>query len=369
MTFCGATTGLEPPLALLAELTHRCPLRCAYCSNPLALDPASRELDTAAWCRVLDEAADLGIIQVHFSGGEPTARKDLEALIAHATAAGLYANLITSAVLLDRARLERLRDAGLQHVQIGFQDTIPAKAELISGFPGGQPKKLEVARAVTDVGMALTVNAIVQRHNIDRVDDFIDMALELKAGRIEIANVQYYGWALKNRAALMPTREQLVRMDERVRARLPELKGRLVVDYVVPDYYAKRPKACMGGWGRKFLNVTPSGSVLPCHAAETIPGMSFDRVTERPLADIWANSAAFQRYRGTDWMPQPCRSCDQKEIDWGGCRCQALALTGSADNTDPVCDLSEHHGLLADIAAEDGGTAEAPITYRSFSLL
>lgn len=379
MTGCGTSSQVEPPqveplqveppLAVLAELTHRCPLRCAYCSNPLALDPASRELDTATWCRVLDEAADLGVIQVHFSGGEPTARKDMEQLVAHATTqAGLYVNLITSAVLLDRARLERLRDAGLQHVQIGFQDTVPDKAELISGFPGGHPKKLEVARHVTDLGMALTVNAIVQRHNIDRVDDFIDMALDLKAGRIEIANVQYYGWALKNRGALMPTREQLIRMDERVHARLPELKGRLVVDYVVPDYYAKRPKACMGGWGRKFLNVTPSGKVLPCHAAETIPGMEFDSVTERPLADIWANSAAFQRYRGTDWMPRPCRTCDQKEIDWGGCRCQALALTGTADNVDPVCDRSDRHGLLAGITATDGGTAEVPLTYRSFSL-
>ncbi|MBP2291141.1 pyrroloquinoline quinone biosynthesis protein PqqE [Azospirillum rugosum] len=365
---CSTGTTLEPPLAILAELTHRCPLRCAYCSNPLQLDPASRELDTATWCRVLDEAAEMGVIQVHFSGGEPTARKDLETLVAHATQAGLYVNLITSAVLLDRTRLKRLRDAGLQHVQVGFQDTVADKAERISGFPGGHPKKLEVARDVTDLGLALTVNAIVQRHNIDRVDDFIDMALDLGAGRIEIANVQYYGWALKNRGALMPTHEQLIRMDERVRARLPELKGRLVVDYVVPDYYGKRPKACMGGWGSKFLNINPSGAVLPCHAAETIPGLTFDRVTERPLADIWANSAAFQRYRGTDWMPARCRSCDQKEVDWGGCRCQALALTGNADNADPVCELSEHHGLLAGITAADGGTAEVPLTYRSFSL-
>lgn len=368
MTSCGTTTGVEPPLAVLAELTHRCPLRCVYCSNPLALDPASKELDTATWCRVLDEAADLGVIQVHFSGGEPTARKDLEQLVEHATKAGLYVNLITSAVLLDRERLARLRDAGLQHVQIGFQDTVAPKAEAISGFPGGHPKKLDVAREVTDLGLALTVNAIVQRHNIDRVDDFIDLALDLKAGRIEIANVQYYGWALKNRGALMPTREQLIRMDEAVRARLPELKGRLVVDYVVPDYYASRPKACMGGWGRKFLNVTPSGKVLPCHAAETIPGMLFDSVTERSLGDIWTNSAAFQRYRGTDWMPKPCRSCDQKEVDWGGCRCQALALTGNADNPDPVCDLSEQHGVLAGIIETDGRVDEVPFVYRSFSL-
>ena len=368
MTHCGTPSPVDPPLAILAELTHRCPLRCAYCSNPLQLDPASRELDTAAWCRILDEAAEMGVIQVHFSGGEPTARKDLERLVAHAAGAGLYANLITSAVLLDRDRLERLRDAGLQHVQIGFQDTVADQAERISGYPGGHARKLAVARDVTGLGLALTVNAIVQRHNIDRVDSFIDLALELKAGRIEIANVQYYGWALKNRAALMPTHAQLLRMDEAVRARLPGLKGRLVVDYVVPDYYASRPKACMGGWGRKFLNITPSGRVLPCHAAETIPGMTFERATERPLADIWAGSAAFQRYRGTDWMPAPCRSCDQKEVDWGGCRCQALALTGNADNADPVCDRSEHHAVLADITAAEGGTADAPLHYRSFSL-
>lgn len=365
---CTVSSALEPPLAILCELTHRCPLRCAYCSNPLALDPASRELDTGDWIRVLDQAADMGVLQVHFSGGEPTARKDLEELVAHAARVGLYANLITSAVLLGRERLARLRDAGLHHVQIGFQDTVADKAELISGFPGGHAKKLEVARDVTDLGLALTVNAIVQRHNIDRVDDFIDLALELGAGRIEIANVQYYGWALRNRGALMPTREQLVRMDAAVRARLPELSGRLVVDYVVPDYYGKRPKACMGGWGRKFLNVTPSGKVLPCHAAETLPGMAFDRVTERPLADIWATSAAFQRYRGTDWMPKPCRSCDQREVDWGGCRCQALALTGDADAADPVCELSDDHGLLETITAVDGGTAVVPFTYRSFSL-
>ncbi|MGQ9367658.1 pyrroloquinoline quinone biosynthesis protein PqqE [Azospirillum sp. A39] len=354
---------VEPPVAMLAELSHRCPLHCPYCSNPLALEPASGELDTATWCRVLDEAAELGALQVHFSGGEPCVRRDLETLVAHAAAAGLYVNLITSAVTLDRARLERLRDAGLSHVQISFQDPTDAEADRIAGMPGAHARKLRAARAVVEAGVALTVNAVVQRHNIERVDDFFDLALGLGAGRIEVANVQYYGWALANRAALMPTREQLVRMDERVKARLPSLKGRLVVDYVVPDYYARRPKACMGGWARRFMNVTPSGKVLPCHAAETIPGLTFETVHDRSLGDIWRDGEAFVRYRGTDWMPSPCRECDRKEIDWGGCRCQALAIAGDAAATDPVCELSPLHHRVAEIAERDAAV-EQPLRYR-----
>ncbi|WP_051341025.1 pyrroloquinoline quinone biosynthesis protein PqqE [Azospirillum halopraeferens] len=353
----------EPPFAMLAELSHRCPLRCPYCSNPLALEPAAGELDTATWCRVFDEVAEAGALQVHLSGGEPCVRRDLEELVAHAARAGLYVNLITSAVTLDRARLERLRDAGLSHVQISFQGTEPAEADRIAGMPGAHARKLRAAREVVETGLALTVNAVIQRSTIERVDAFFDLALDLGAGRIEIANVQYYGWALANRAALMPTRDQLVRMDRRVKERLPSLKGRLVVDYVVPDYYAHRPKACMGGWGRRFLNVTPTGKVLPCHAAETIPGMVFETVFDRPLGAIWRDGAAFVRYRGTDWMPSPCRECDRKEADWGGCRCQALAITGDAGATDPVCDLSPLHHRMAEIAERDAA-ADPPLLYR-----
>lgn len=352
-----------PPVALLAELTHRCPLQCPYCSNPLALESRSGELDTAAWTRVLEAAAALGVLQVHFSGGEPCARPDLEALVERATAAGLYANLITSGVTLDAARLDRLKAAGLRHVQISLQDTRAAAADTVANMPGAHARKLAAARLVVESGLALTINAVIQRRNIDRVDEFIDLALDLGAGRVEVANVQYYGWALANRAALLPTREQLIAMDARLRARLPSLRGRIVVDYVIPDYHARRPKACMGGWGRRFLTITPSGRVLPCHAAETIPDLGIETVHGRPLAAIWRDGPAFQRYRGTAWMPQPCRGCEHKEEDWGGCRCQALALTGRAEAADPVCERSADHPLVAAIAARDSA-ADQPFRYR-----
>ncbi|HEY0836546.1 MAG TPA: pyrroloquinoline quinone biosynthesis protein PqqE [Azospirillum sp.] len=357
-------TAPEPPYAVLAELTHRCPLACPYCSNPLALDPRDRELDTATWKRVLDEAAEAGALQIHFSGGEPCARTDLEELVAHAARAGLYTNLITSAVTLDRARLDRLKAAGLQHVQISFQDTHADGNDRVAGFPRAFERKRRAAAEVVAAGLALTVNAVVHRHNIGHVDAFFDLALDLGAGRIEIANVQYYGWALVNRAALMPTHDQLVEMDAAIRARLPGLKGRLVVDYVVPDYYARRPKACMGGWGRRFLNVTPTGKVLPCHAAETIPELVFETVHDRSLGAIWRDSPAFERFRGTAWMPSPCRECDQREVDWGGCRCQALAISGNAAATDPVCELSADHAAVGAIAARDSAAGDQPFTYR-----
>lgn len=354
----------DAPYAILAELTHRCPLACPYCSNPLALEPKNRELDTATWKRVLDEAAEAGVLQVHFSGGEPCARPDLEALVEHATQAGLYANVITSAVTLDRARLDRLKAAGLPHVQISFQDTRAEGNDRVAGFPRAYERKRRAAREVREAGLALTVNAVVHRHNIDHVDEFFDLALDLGAGRIEIANVQYYGWGLLNRAALLPTHDQLIRMDAAVRARIPELKGRLVVDYVVPDYYARRPKACMNGWGRRFINITPSGKVMPCHAAETIPGLTFETVHDRPLGAIWRDSPAFQKFRETAWMPSPCQECDRREIDWGGCRCQALAIAGDAAATDPVCELSSDHHLVTELTERETAQGDAPFTYR-----
>ncbi len=354
----------DPPYAVLAELTHRCPLACPYCSNPLSLDAKTGELDTDSWKRVLDEAAEIGVLQIHFSGGEPCARTDLEALVEHATRAGLYSNLITSAVTLDRRRLDRLKAAGLQHVQISFQDTRPEGNDRVAGFPGAHERKRRAARGVVEAGLALTVNAVVHRHNIDHTDEFFDLALDLGAGRIEVANVQYYGWGLLNRAALMPTRDQLLRMDAVVRDRMAALSGRLVVDYVVPDYYARRPKACMGGWGRRFMNITPSGKVLPCHAAETIPGLAFETVQDRPLGAIWRDSPAFERFRGTGWMPAPCRDCDRREIDWGGCRCQALAVTGNAAVTDPVCELSADHARVVTLAESESARGDEPFVYR-----
>ncbi|MDB5396822.1 MAG: pqqE [Rhodospirillales bacterium] len=354
---------LEPPLALLAELTHRCPLQCPYCSNPLELDRASGELDTANWIRVLAEAAAIGILQVHFSGGEPTARKDLPAIVRAAAESGLYSNLITSGVLLDERSLATLVEAGLDHAQLSFQDVEPANADRIGGFKGGHRRKLEVARLIKAAGLPLTLNFVVHRQNLERLPQMIALGLDFGAQRIEIAHVQYYGWGLVNRDALLPSRVQLDAATEEVETARLRLKGRLVIDYVVPDYYAARPKACMGGWARRFINITPAGLALPCHAAQSLPGFDFPSVRTHSLADIWQSSPAFLRFRGTEWMAEPCRSCERREIDWGGCRCQAFALTGDAARTDPACALSPDHGVMEAAVAARGGEPP-PFRYR-----
>lgn len=353
-----------PPLALLAELTHRCPLQCPYCSNPVELERAASEIDTATWQRVFDEAAALGVLQVHFSGGEPTVRRDLEDLIAHAAGLGLYTNLITAGVLIDKRRMAALAAAGLDHVQLSVQDHEAANADRIGGYRGGHAKKLDVARMVRAAGLPLTINAVVHRQNLEHLGAIIELAVRLDAARLEVAHVQYYGWALRNRAALMPTRAQLDQATETVNAARERLKGVLTIDYVVPDYYARLPKACMGGWGRQFLNVNPAGKVLPCHAAESITSLTFESVGDRPLAAIWTDSPAFKAFRGTNWMPEPCRSCERREIDWGGCRCQAFALTGNTEAVDPACGLSPDHETLVAIAAEESGTAPPDFVYR-----
>jgi pyrroloquinoline quinone biosynthesis protein E len=358
-----ATAGVEPPLALLAELTHRCPLQCPYCSNPRELVARAAELDTATWQRVLGEAAALGVLQVHFSGGEPTARRDLAELVRHASTCGLYTNLITSGVQLDRARLAALADAGLDHVQLSFQDVDDAPGDLIAAYDGAQAKKRAVAALVVAQGLPLTANLVVHRRNLARLPAMIDMAAGLGAARIEVAHAQYYGWGLANRAALMPSLAQLEDADRVVAAARAALKGKVVIDYVTPDYHARRPKACMSGWGRRFINVTPSGKALPCHAAETIPGIAYPSIVGQSLADIWQRSDAFMRFRGTAWMPEPCRSCEHRETDWGGCRCQALALTGDAARTDPVCTLAPDHAVVAAALAE--ATREA-LVFRRF---
>ena len=350
------------PYAVLAELTHRCPLQCPYCSNPLELERSSNELETKDWLRVIDQAAAMGILHIHFSGGEPTVRKDLEVLVEHAAKVGLYSNLITSAVLLTRERLKTLQDMGLDHVQVSFQGTTPEISNRIAGYQG-HGKKLQASRWVRELDMPLTVNAVMHRQNLHQLPDMIDMAVELDAERLEVAQVQYYGWALRNRAAFLPTRAQLDEATERVEEARVRLKGILVIDYVVPDYYARRPKSCMGGWGRQFLNIAPSGRVLPCHAAESIDGLQFDSVRDRPLDWIWEESAAFNLYRGTDWMPEPCQSCDRREIDWGGCRCQAFALTGNAANTDPACEFSPHRDVL-EMPLKESNSAPPDFIYR-----
>jgi len=355
---------LPPPMAVLLELTHRCPLQCPYCSNPIQMEQVKGELSTAEWKSVLDQAAKLGVLQVHFSGGEPTVRQDLAELIAHARAVGLYTNLITSGVAANKARFDAMVAAGIDHVQLSIQDAEAETAEKIGNYAGAQEKKLTFARWVREAGLPLTINAVVNRHNIDRVGAMIDLAVSLDAHRVEIANVQYYGWALRNLEALMPRFDQFEASIATVEAARERLKGIIVIDYVVPDYYARVPKACMNGWGRRFMNITPSGKVLPCHAAETIPNLDFDSVRERPLAEIWAKSSAFEAFRGTDWMPEPCKSCDQREVDWGGCRCQAMALTGSAAEADPACGLSPHHAKLRAMAEAASHAASPEFQYR-----
>ena len=351
------------PLGLLAELTHRCPLRCPYCSNPLELSRASAELGAEEWGRVFREASALGVLQVHLSGGEPAARRDLADIVASAVQAGLYTNLITSGVTLDAARLATLAEAGLDHVQLSVQDTEAGSADRIGGLPGGHARKLAFAALVREAGLPLTLNAVVHRANLERLPEMIALAVALCASRLEVAHVQYHGWALRNRDALLPTRAQLDAATATVEAARVAHKGRLVIDYVVPDYYAERPKACMGGWGRTVLAVTPAGLVLPCHAAEGLPGLEFPSVREHGLDWIWHHAAAFARFRGTAWMPEPCRSCDRREVDWGGCRCQAFGLTGDAANTDPACGLSPHHGLL-DLAVREAAAAGTGYVYR-----
>jgi pyrroloquinoline quinone biosynthesis protein E len=356
--------GVPPPVSLLAELTHRCPLQCPYCSNPLALEKAAVELDTATWLRVIEEASALGVLQTHFSGGEPTLRRDLPELIAHAVARGQYTNLITAAVLLDESKLASLVEAGLDHIQISVQDSDPVNADRSGGYKGGHAKKRAVARMVREAGLPLTINAVMHRQNLDRLAEIIELAVELGAKRLEVAHTQYYGWALPNRTALMPTREQAERSIALVEAARERLKGVLVIDYVVPDYYARYPKACMGGWGRQNLNVTPSGKVLPCHAAEGIASLTFDNVRDKPLAEIWYHGAAFEAFRGTDWMQEPCRSCPRKTVDFGGCRCQAFAMLGDARATDPACSLSPHHAELVATAVREADALPPAFVYR-----
>jgi PqqA peptide cyclase len=360
-----AASCARAPIGLLAELTHRCPLQCPYCSNPLEMDRVSQELTTAEWQDVMRQAADLGILQIHLSGGEPTVRKDLEDIVEVAAKVGLYTNLITAGVTLTRDRLKKLKDLGLDHVQLSIQDVDEANAEKISAYKNGLAKKRELGHWVREFDMPLTINAPIHRHNIENLPNIIQFAVEMGAGRIEVANIQYYAWALKNRASLMPTRAQVIRSAEIVEEAKERLKGILVFDFVVPDYYAKTPKPCMGGWGKGIINITPQGRVLPCHASEQIPGLEFDNVKTKRLADIWLNGQAFNKYRGTSWMKEPCKSCPRAEIDFGGCRCQAMAFTGDATNTDPACKFSPHHDAFVQAAERESAEATPPaFVYR-----
>jgi PqqA peptide cyclase len=351
------------PYTLIAELTYRCPLRCVYCSNPLELAKHRQELDTATWLRVFAEAEELGVDQVSLTGGEPCVRDDLEEIVAGARRLDLYTNLATSGVPLPRERLERLKSAGLDNVQVSIQDVSAEESDTIAGLASFE-RKLEVARWVKEIGFPLTLNVVLHRGNLPRIAEVIALAERLGADRLELANAQYVGWALANRAALLPTKEQLESARRIAATARERLKGRMEVLFVTPDYYAQFPKACMDGWGRRFVLVSPDGLALPCHAAHTIPGISFDNVKERSLGEIWNSSDGFRRFRGEEWMAEPCRSCERRAVDFGGCRCQAFLLTGNAAATDPACSLSPDHGLIESARAEALAGRPAEFTYR-----
>jgi pyrroloquinoline quinone biosynthesis protein E len=349
------------PYALLAELTYRCPLHCPYCSNPTRARNDG-ELMTDEWRRVLREATELGVLQVGFSGGEPLARRDLAELVRGAREAKLYTNLITSGVGLDESRASELREAGLDSVQLSFQSDDVDLADEIAGARAHQ-RKLAAASFIRAAGIPLSLNFVIHRRNIDRLPQMIGLAEALGAERVELANVQFYGWAFLNRAALLPTREQIARAREVATGAKARLAGKIDIFYVLPDYYETRPKPCLNGWGQRYLTVNPIGDVLPCPTASSaIPDLRFENVRARSLDWIWRESESFNRFRGTEWMPDPCRSCPQKEIDFGGCRCQAALLTGNAGNTDPVCTLSPNRArvdaVLRDVNLSVVGTCD-----------
>jgi len=309
------------------------------------------ELNTKEWIDVFWQCGQLGVLHAHFTGGEPLARPDLTELIAGARSAGLYTNLITSGIGLNQSRLQALVDAGLDHLQLSLQDSREDSANWIAGAKA-HARKLELSRIIRQHKIAFTVNLVVHRQNLDHIEEMLAFIEQLAPGRMEIAHTQYYGWALRNRDALLPTRSQLEKAVEAVSAAEKRLAGKIRIDFVVPDYYARFPKACMGGWGKRLMLINPGGKVLPCHAAEVIPGMSFENVREQSLEKIWRESSAFQRFRGEEWMPEPCRSCDRRSEDFGGCRCQALLLTGDANATDPACSLAPAHAIVESALAE-----------------
>ena len=347
------------PTTLLAELTHRCPLHCPYCSNPLEMNRADEELSTDDWKRVLTQARELGVLQLGLSGGEPLVRTDLEELAAHAHALGLYTTLVTSGVGLTRHRAEKLREAGLEHIQISIQDSDHAVADRIAGMSAVPQKEAAVA-SVRELGFAFSINVVLHRANLDRVGEIIELAASLGADRLELANTQYYGWALENRNALMPTPAQVAAASMSPTKPCAGIGGACRSSMCCPDYYEEYPKPCYGGWGKHYLLVMPDGRTLPCHGATHITTLAFDTVRDRSLQWIWDESPAFQAFRGDEWMQEPCRSCPRKAIDFGGCRCQAFALTGDATNTDPVCKLSPRHAVIEEALNDAAG----PITYR-----
>jgi len=355
-------TAINNPLALVAELTHRCPLHCVYCSNPLELQSRSNELSTEIWSGVFKEAAAAGVLQADFTGGEPLARPDIVDLVRNARSAGLYVSLITSGLPLDETKLEALVQAGLDHFQLSFQGAREETANDISGTKS-QQHKLRVLQWLKRYRIGLTLNFVIHRRNIDELEEMLAIVEDSGAGCVEFASVQYYGWAFANRDKLLPTRQQLDRCVKLLHRAEEHRSGKTRIVFVVPDYYAKFPKPCVGGWGRKLMLITPSGDALPCHAAPVIPGLKFANVKNRSLREIWEHSEAFQKFRGEDWMQEPCKSCDRRAQDFGGCRCQAMLLTGDANATDPVCSLAPQRPKVDAVLAKtnDGRTAGAEL--------
>jgi len=351
------------PYSLLAELTYRCPLQCPYCSNPVEMSRYAGELETRCWKRVLSEASSLGIVQVHFSGGEPLLRDDLEDLVAHARSEDLYCHLITSGVKADEKRLGQLKEAGLDAIQISLQDSRQEESDWLAGARSFEIKQSAV-QAAREQGFPITLNIVLHRHNLGQLEEMIELARQWKVDKLELAHVQYAGWALRNRAALLPTAEMVTRSTTIVERARQSLAGQLEIVHVLPDYFQQFPKACLHGWGRVFLTVSPDGSVLPCQTAREIPGLQIPTVEDGSLEEIWFQDPLFQRFRGTDWMPEPCRSCDRREIDFGGCRCQAFLVTGDLSATDPVCHLSPKRFLI-DEAISESETAERELVFRS----
>ena len=347
---------------MLAELTHVCPLACPYCSNPLELTKRSAELDTETWGRVFREAVDLGVLQIHLSGGEPASRRDLVELVVAARDAGLYTNLITSGIGLTEDKLSQLDEVGLDHIQLSLQGITAELADRIGGYKGGFDRKMHVAERIAAVGFPLTLNAVMHRHNLDDLPATIALAERLGARRVEVACVQFHGWAEANRGQLQPTADQVRAAKATVDGERERLKGQIVIDFVAPDWFADFPKACMGGWGSTGLNITPAGDVLPCHAAESIPSLTFANVTDQSLMQIWYEDAAFNAFRGIDWMPELCQTCERRDIDFGGCRCQAMAVLGDASETDPVCRKSP--GRAAVDALLEAPVSDEPFVYR-----
>ena len=334
---------IAPPLWLLAELTYRCPLHCPFCYNPVGYANDRTELTTEQWFDVMRQARQLGAAQLGFSGGEPLLRDDLEDLVGEGRRLGFYTNLITSGIGLTEARLARMKELGLDHIQLSFQDSTREMNDFLSSTKTFD-LKARVAKLIRQYDYPMVLNVVLHRFNLDHVERIIDMALEMGVDYLELANTQYYGWALINRAQLMPTQAQLVRAESVVNACRARIGNRMRILFVVPDYFEQRPKACMNGWGSVFLGIAPDGTALPCHAARTLPGIDFPNVRDTSVEAIWYASDAFSRYRGDAWMKDPCRTCADKDKDFGGCRCQALAMTGDAANADPVCAKSPRHG-------------------------